>query len=198
MATSPTDICNIALTWLSANPIASIDDTSIEGKICKANYDFTRRSVLEEREWTFALKRAQLNLLVDPPAFGYSYQFSLPPDFLRSVQAYYSPDECAEPILHIIEDNRLLTNEDTVYLRYIYDNTNPELYSDFFIQAVAAKLASVMAMPITANAELQLCMLQIYQDHLNRATSSDALQGSRERLRRSQMELSRRHFVGFD
>ena len=41
-------------------------------------------------------------------------------------------------------------------------------------------------------------MMIKYDDHLERAISTDSLQGSREKLKRSQQERSRRMFSGFD
>ena len=195
---SPTDICNIALTWLSANTISDINGGSPEALICRANYDASRKIVLEDAEWTFAIRRVKLNMLAKSPDFGFENQFSLPTDFLRSINAYDRVVRNAPTIIHVIEGNKLLTDREEVYLRYMFDLTDSNKFSGYFVHALAAQLASNIAMPLTANAELQMSMLTVYADKLERGATSDGLQGSREFLERSTMENSRRHFVRVD
>lgn len=195
---SPTDICNIALTWLSADTISDIGGNGTTNKICRANYDASRKIVLEDAEWTFAIERVQLNLLAGPPPFGFKNQFALPINFLRSINAYDRVVRNAPTIIHVIEGNKLLTDREEVYLRYMFDLTDSNKFSGYFVHALAAQLASNIAMPLTANAELQMSMLTVYADKLERGATSDGLQGSREFLERSTMENSRRHFVRVD
>ena len=55
--TTETEICNIALGYLGANRITSLDieEDSTEHLLCSENYEILRDAVLEEREWTLQL-----------------------------------------------------------------------------------------------------------------------------------------------
>ena len=57
---TPTDIVNLALDMLKEAPITSIDEGRPIAMWCKRNFDVTRDALLEEADWNFALKRAEL------------------------------------------------------------------------------------------------------------------------------------------
>jgi hypothetical protein len=196
MATSSTAVCNLAITWVAGNRITSLaDDQSTEAILCRENYDPSRRAVLEEREWTFALKRTVLNPLVGTPAFGFARMFKLPADCLKVVSCQ---DARLNDVNYVIEDGNILSDEQSVYIRYTYDLDNTNKFSELFTDALAAHIASKIALPLSKNRSLMGDMLTLYGDMLERAISTDSLQGSREKLKRSQQERSRRMFTGFD
>ncbi len=49
------DVVNIALTWLAANQITSLEDDSAEARLMKSNYYQTRDATLEAAEWYFCM-----------------------------------------------------------------------------------------------------------------------------------------------
>ena len=202
MARSSTEICNLALSWVGGNKISSLaDDESKEAVLCRANYDMSRKAVLEEREWTFSVKRLVLTPLATKPLFGYSYEFLVPPDLLASISVY-APNQINNTnppmLLHVVEDNKILANIAEILVKYKGDVENTTRFSALFDQALAAHIGANIAIPLTENSSLHDKLLLIYDDKLQRATSSDSLQGSRERLEISQMEQSRRVGVGLD
>ncbi len=199
MAKSKTEICNLAISWLGGNTIMSVDDDeSLEARLCRANYDMSRRAVLEEREWTFAVKRGSLTPLAATPEFGYSSSFLVPPDLLRSIGVYAPRDDdrTQPPMLkHVIEGGMIYANLNEISIKYIYDLQNTKKFSSLFDQTLASHIARNICLALTENATQQDRMQNLYEDNLNRAASSDGLQGSREMLEQSQMEQSRRMFV---
>ncbi len=196
MASSSTKICNLAISWVAGKRITSLaDDQSTEAILCRENYDPSRQAVLEEREWTFALKRAVLNPLALTPAFGFSAQFQLPADCLR-VNSVTNPRR--QKVIYKVEDGKILADEAELHIIYTYDLQNTNLFSELFTQALSAHIASKIALPLSKNRSLMVDMITMYDDFLQRAISTDSLQGSRERLNRSQQELSRRLFSEFD
>lgn len=196
MASSSTQICNLAISWVAGKRITSLDDDqSTEAILCRENYDPSRKAVLEEREWTFALKRIVLNPMVDTPPFGFSKQFKLPADCLKVVSCQ---DANLNDVEYVIEEDLILSDEAAAYIRYTFDLTNTTKFSQLFTEALAAHIASKIALPLSKNRSLMADMLAKYDDHLERAISSSSLQGSREKLKRSQQERSRRMFTGFD
>ena len=199
MAKSKTEVCNLAVSWLGGKRITSIDDdTTIEARLCRANYDLSRQAVLEEREWTFAVKRAQLTPLAETPLFGYNYKFLLPPDLLVLINAYdprHSNLKAPPGASHVREENNIFADTAEINIKYISDLENTNRFSGLFTQAVAAHIAANIAVALTENAKQQERMIIMYEDKLNRAITSDSLQGSNERIETSQLEKSRRMFV---
>lgn len=195
-ANSPTEICNLALSWVAGNRLTSLDDDeSTEAILCRANYDMSRRALLEEREWTFAIRRTQLSRLNSEPPFGYMYWYQLPSDCLNVMDVL---DANGQDVQHRVEDNKILCNDAELYIRYKFDLNNTTRWTNLFTHALAAHVAFKIAIPLTENRSLMADMLQLFEAYLEKAVSTDALQGSRERLKRSQQERVRRHHVGFD
>lgn len=195
MAASSTEICNLALSWLGGQRIISLDDPSTEGQLCKANYDSSRRAVLDEREWTFCVKRVQLSPLVETPLFGYSHAFLLPTERLALINVY-DPASGNNPnppsIQHAVEGDRLYANLSRVDVKYKQDVIDPTLFNPLFDQTLAAHIAMLIAVPLTENAEQQARMAGLYEEFLHKAASSNGMQGSREILETSQLENVRR------
>ena len=60
-----TDICNMALSFLSKGKISSIDDNVEEAKQCKIHYEHCRKILLRQYPWGFAKRTVKLALLAD-------------------------------------------------------------------------------------------------------------------------------------
>lgn len=201
MAASSTEICNLAISWLAGSRILSLDDNSDEAKLCKANYDTSRRAVLEEREWTFAIKRVQLPALAAAPLFGWTHSFLVPSDLLYSIGVYNPRDannHQSSQTPHVFESDTINANIETINLKYIHDLVNTKRFSPLFDQAIAAHIAMNIAIPLTENSKQYDRMASLYLHNLDSAAASNGLQGTRERLDKSQMEQSRRMFTGLD
>lgn len=215
---SQVSICNQALGWLGANLITSLNDDNREAQLCKTNYDDIRDAVLEEREWTFAVRRITLAPVVLPPAYGYARQFLLPPDVIRVLNIpdtslgatpplggaqfgglAQGPDQ--QPQLpawrkESVEDpsvtgNVILANADQLVMRVIWRVTNIGLYSPQFIQCFAQRLAADLCIPLTQNRGLWVDMWNVYQQKLSRASAMDGIQGSMERKRSNAVQRVR-------
>lgn len=203
MASSAVEICNLMLSWISAKQITSFDDDTVESDFCKFNYDISRRAVLEVRTWTFATRKVRLTPLADSPLFGFSFKFLVPPVSLR-VSRVFDPSNTnhIDPpeIRHRIEidqDNKkvILANLAEIDVSYIFDQSETQLFSPLFDQALAAYMAYSAAVPITQDKDLQARMFGVYNEKLDDATFADSLQGTQELLDRSQLEDSRRLYV---
>ena len=198
MAKSKTEVCNLAVSWLGGKRITSIDDdTSVEARLCRANYDLSRQAVLEEREWTFAVKRIQLTPLAVEPVFGYKYKFLVPSDLLRVIGVYDPLDQRVAPvgIPYTKEENNILADLQSINIKYMMNLENTNRFPGLFTQALASHIASNIAISLTENNSQFEKMRIMYEDNLNRATTSDSLQGSNEHTETSQLENVRRMFV---
>lgn len=205
---SQVSICNQALGWLGANLITSLDDDNREAQLCKTNYPDIRDAVLEEREWTFCVRRIMLSPTVVEPVYGYTNQFLLPPDVIRILNVpdtrfgdtddnligtglggqHEGPDQQPQLSTFRVESLEettatgkvVLANVDELHMRVIWRVTNIGLYSPMFIQCLAQRIAADLAIPLTQNRNLQRDMWTLYEQKLARASAMDGIQGKQE------------------
>ena len=177
MATK-TSIANQALGWLGANLITAFTDDSREAQLITANYPDIRDAVLEEREWTFASARRSLLPSVTAPLYGYAYKFTIPGDVLRILEVRNDKRARGKNGLDWrLEGDFILADSDSLDIRYIYRNDEPASYSPGFVQALAARLAADLAIPIAESRALQQDMFGLYQAKLKSAAALDGMQG---------------------
>lgn len=163
MATSSTDICNLALAHIGEGRIASLDEDTVAARACALHYTLTRDELLRSHRWNFAQSRVVLSVLAEAPAFGWEYQFELPEDCVRVLEVNDSEfgDVISEEF--IIEGRRLLadTNEvNLVYTRKIDDVTE---FDALFVKAFAVRLAIALAETIRGTTGKTAELLQVYE-----------------------------------
>ena len=146
MATSKTDIANAALIRIGSSRIMNIDDETSKGAVlCKVLYRDTLAEVARSGEWNSLKQRTTLARLSVNPAFGWSFQYQLPADFVDLVQlngtrCYRVPVDDWE-----IEGRLLLTNAEVAQVQYIALLDDPTSYDPLFSDALTVLLASKMA-----------------------------------------------------
>lgn len=174
MSTSVVSVVNMALTMIGADPIMSIDEDSTPAKKSKLLWDLTRDEVQRAHAWKCCLQRAELALMSDTPAFGYSYQYKLPtnPYCLRVLQM--------EEVSYIftVEGRALLTDESTAKILYIKRAEDVASWDSMLKTAIAAKLAAYLAYPIAGSATLAETREKIYLAMLRDARSINAQEGT--------------------
>lgn len=179
MAVSEVTICNLALSWLAGNLIISIDDDINEAKLCKANYELSRDAVLESMAWTFATKRYSLTPEIITPSWGYAYQFTIPADVITVLEVTAEKDSPngANGLDWRREGNLILCDATNIYIKTIFRQTDTARFPPNFVQAVAARLAAEIAVPLTESQQLMMAMEGKYKDRLFIAAGSDGIQG---------------------
>ena len=80
---SQVSIANRALSYIGANKITNLEDSTQEARAVSNVYDDSLRSILEEAPWVFALKRKLLNKVEETPAWGNGNYFALPSECVR-------------------------------------------------------------------------------------------------------------------
>ena len=188
-AVSEVSICNQALLALGANPITSIDDDTVEAKLCKVNYDPIRDAVLERQNWTFAIAWLQLPAAVNPPLSEFANAFPLPADVVRVVfvgDGYNYPDPMWQ-----VQGNSIVTNATACKCQVVQIVDDPGKFSPLFVQAFVARLAAEMAIPLTNSRAMYETQMQVYNMKMKDAMSSDGLQGKARRIRSKWLNDSR-------
>lgn len=174
MATSSTEICNLALSLIGDSRIDSINGTDDRSQVCKLWYTKKRRELLStpETDWIFARARAELTA-GDTPDFGWSYSYAKPADYLRlrrhtGDEIYYTNasilyttgDAASYPFT--IEGDYILTNKDECYILYIKDITDVSKFPPLFEAALYTGIAAVLATRLAVNPKQQAELLRLY------------------------------------
>lgn len=171
--TNDTDLANHALGLIGEALISAItDQSSKEARTCLKFAAAARVETLRMGRWNCATDRATLVELSTAPVGGYSHQFQLPTNFIRLMdvngEAVKETDEYFE-----IEGRKFLTDSESVWIRYIYDAPIGAL--DPLLQAtIAARLASKIAIPLSARIEQASAMEELFQRRLAEARCTDA------------------------
>jgi hypothetical protein len=154
MSISNTSICNMALGRIGAERINNYDDasdTKPEAIQCRLHYEQTRDGLLRFHQWRFARARATLSADTASPAFEWDYAYILPVDFL-AMRTPYDVDQSGTETIHYsyaLEGNRLLSNENSMEIRYIKKVEDPTQFDPLFVEVLVLQLALKMVMPLT-------------------------------------------------
>lgn len=183
---SITAICNLALGWLGANPINSLDDESTEAKLCKANWPVSRDACLEDRAWTFATTDVQLAPLATSPSTNYAYGFKIPTNSIRILRAGGVTDY-RDKLQWEKQLNNIVCDSSVLYIKHIVRIEDPQRFSPAFVQAVAAKLSMDMAIAITESKSIFDAMALMYEHKLQSAAATDGMQGRAEKFTADQL-----------
>ena len=160
---SPVDIANRALTMLGAARITSLSDNRKEAREINAVYEQVRDEELRRYNWNFAIKRAALAALTDPPPFGFNLQYRVPADFMRAIQVgdiypavnlsdVVGLDDSAYAIENDGAGRVIRTNMGApLNLRYVARIEDSTVYDPLFVGTLAAKLAMEVAESLSAS-----------------------------------------------
>lgn len=139
---------------LSANTIQDVENpTNASEELLNRWYEQSRKKVLREHPWNFALKRAILASDSETPVFGYSKQFSVPADFIRLADVFNDENTSIAKGLYVVENRKILVNADgtSLRIRYVYDYTDVATMDALFVDVVALEIALSVAYKFTDN-----------------------------------------------
>lgn len=180
---SQVDICNRALIKLGAGQITSITDNTKAARVLSGLWDTVRQAELSKRFWVFALTRTTMAALGTTPAWGFSYQYQLPTDFLKLAQIndifiapglmdYRNGDDSP----YAIEGETLLTDFGApLKIRYVRDVTDAGTFDALFCDMLAARLAYEACYSITQSREGQNEAKEDYRASAREASISNAI-----------------------
>lgn len=177
---SEVEIVNHALLLLGEKTITSLADNTVRASIANSIYALTRNAVLRAHPWSCAISRATLSPLSTAPSFGWKQSFPLPTDpYCLRVLALNDDQECGEGgDTWKVEGRNLLTNTGSANIRYIGKITDVTQYDALLYQALAFRLASAMAFPITGKPALSQQMWQFYSGILQEARTINGQEGT--------------------
>lgn len=172
---SRVDIANRALQKVGAARISSFDEGSREASAVKAAYDMVRDAELQRNLWTFSIKRAELAADSAAPAFGRTYQYSLPADYVR--KAPLDPSMAPMPDDLLFEGRKVLTNDaGPLLIRYVSNDFSDETVDPLFAEALAAKLAVEVCEELTQSGAKREALSSDYLFAITQAKSINSIQ----------------------
>lgn len=178
MTTSAVSICSNALLMLGDAPISSFEENNDRTRLAANLYAMRRDRVLRSHPWNCATKRVILSPDETPPEFGWSYQFQLPADWLRTlhVGATDAGDEFA------IEGRKILMNRNACYLRYIWRNDVEATWDALLVDAMTEVMKATFAYAITKSTSKEELVEAIVQRVLKQARNIDGQENPSESL----------------
>ncbi len=159
MASSKTDICNMALAVIGVNSrIGDVDtEKSNEAIQCRLWFEHLRSMLLEVRHWPdFAGKSVVLQDLGTPPTH-WQFRYKYPADCrlaVRIVNPYArTPGRGMKIPFKVMKTSdsygkAILCDQADAELEYNEDVTDTTLFSATFVQTMAMALAAHIAMPL--------------------------------------------------
>jgi len=183
MASSVVDICNQALYLLGANVITSLADGTRTANLCNLLWYEVLDTVLRDHPWNCAIVRDELAQDASAPEYEFDYRYQLPADpyclrLLGTDQDTYVGHDGNQYYEYKIEGRYILTNSTTLKIKYIGRITDVAQYDSLLVGALAAKLASELAFPITKSHQVVNQMGTLYQGKLSDAKAVDAQEGA--------------------
>lgn len=154
MATKVT-ICSNAAILVGSKPIADLTEDTTEAQLTSNLFEIVRDELLRSHPWTFSIKRINLSASITKPAYGFKHEFNCPSDMLKliSVDNIYNID-------FIFENKKILANQSSISIRYLYRNEDISSWAADFISALTYELAAQIAYPIAKSDSLRQTLLQ--------------------------------------
>lgn len=168
MATA-VSICSNALLMLGDKPINSFEEATDRSRLASNLWPDLRDFVLRSHPWNCAIKRVTLSPLVAAPEFDFDYAFSLPSDWLRTLQV----GQRGERPSYQIEGRTILMNEATCRLRYVFRNDNPATWDQLLVHAMTMVMKAAFAYPITQAGSIEELAHKALQPILREARAVD-------------------------
>lgn len=178
---SKTQICNLALSRLGASTITSLTDGTTEAKLCNTFFNDLADRAMIQGSWASTIRRVELNLTTTEPAFGYANAFQLPTS-PKCLKVLSIDEDYPGSIDYRIEGTKLLTDEGSIYIRYIAQLTNTEDYGTLLTEAIEVLLASYLALPITGDKNAAQSLKEEYHRLVTLNLGIDGQQGSKEQI----------------
>lgn len=167
------DIINLALTRLGQSSVTSLTEGSTEAASAARVWGAALRATLEEFRWGFNTRRAVLPLKAEKPmGAAYAYAYGVPADLVRPYEIFQEDVTCDRPIPFLYEGGLIYTDQPGAVLVYGALEESAEAFPPLFCDALAWRLASELAAPLTMKASLMEYASNRYELGIHRARTS--------------------------
>jgi len=175
MANSEVSICNMALLRLGQSRISSLTQSGLEAELSNVYYGATLEELLTDYEWPFAIERRSLAASSSTNLTDFYYKYAIPSQCLR-ILTFLDGDDFSEVTDEwFIEGAFVYSNRGPGYIKYISNITNPALFTQPFVEALALRIAIKMCIKMTQDQSL---MNMLYQEYAVAMQSAMGLSGA--------------------
>ena len=176
-------ICNMALRHLGAAEVLSLAQNTREADLCLRAYPHARQTLLGMHHWAFATRYLYLApvaeavtpatkvLVQASPATGLAHKYRVPVDCI-AVQRLVP--EC---FFAVGEGGYVYTNAAPAQAAVTVCITDATLYPPLFIDALAYRLATSLAVALVNSVRLEAIMAERFSAAFEAARLADAVQG---------------------
>lgn len=170
MVASVVSICSNASLLLGGEPINDLAEDNDRTRLASNLFEPVRDFVLRRHPWNCAVKRVVLSPdVINVGLPDYANTFTLPDDFMKVLQV----GEYQSEVDYRIESGKLLCDENPLYLRYVWKNTNPATWDGMLVWGMTMSMQAVMAYPITQSASMSQLVEVALRDVLKQARAVD-------------------------
>jgi hypothetical protein len=198
-----TEIVNAALRrGGGAKRILDLTDSVGSAGIASDVLASERDDLLRAGVWNFAVTRIQLGQLSALPAFGWSFAYALPADCERVVSVHDN-DAGLGAVPYKIEAvkqaddtyiNCIVTDSNSIFLRYCRQITDPNLMSASFRQVLILRMAKIFAISLAKSNPLFQALDAEEQKAFRKAMSVDGIENMSDPLPEGSWASSRRAY----
>ena len=180
---SDAGIANSALVKIgSRQRITSLTQTnSVPAAHCNEQFAKVRDALLEEANWKFALAWVSLTRTSTTPVAEFDYEFQKPSDFIRLV-LIADNDAGVGKVPYRIAGDRIISDANELWLLYVRKETDPNVMTPMFREALAWRLAFDLAAVITDATTTRDSMERSMTRAVARAKASDSMQNFPESM----------------
>jgi hypothetical protein len=173
-------IYNEALRLIGERSLSSVSENREPRRVLDEVYDQALDYCLEQGYFNFAMRSAELSAsLTVEPAFGYTYAFEKPSDWIRTA-ALSAGDTFATPLREYNDETGyFLAHVDPLYVRYVSNDGDYGLdltrWPETFTKYVATHIAAEICERLTQNASKHEELRRLEKRRLVDARSKDAM-----------------------
>jgi hypothetical protein len=176
---SDVGIANAALLKIGEKAITSFTDPGDAALMANNTYAYHRDALLRAHEWSFAVRRTSLAATGTAPSWEFDYAYNLPaaPHYCLRVLTVYNPNNMDWRV----EGRQILTDLGApLYIKYIWQVTDPNQWDALFHEIFIAKLAWEWAEALTKDRELCDRLLKEFIGKKMEAEAVDGQEGKTE------------------
>ena len=174
-------ICNMALSNVgSESTIESIDEASVEARVCKLWYDTARYSTLEVYNWSFARKSGLLTTHdVAAPLNRWKYRYQWPADCVMPRLIENPAGKEADAVPFEVEDagddtSSIVTDMEQATLLYTHNLETTSRFSTHFVLMHSVKLGTLINFEITGKTSVYDRLVRRFNNLTVEAPATDA------------------------
>jgi hypothetical protein len=176
---SKVDIANVALVRASADQIENFEvvegEDSVESRVVNALWDPLIDEVMQIGCWTFAQATDEPAALATTISEEFDYSYALPSDCLQLLSVLDAAESEYD-----IEGDYIVTNLDSVKIKYIRRVTDTTKYSAKFASAFAYRLAADIVLTLQGDLQRHQQLYGLYEKEISKAVQMDQAQRRRK------------------